>query len=142
MGLQKMGFEGLIYKGTAGSTAASLLENTKDISVTKEHTRGNTTVRGDSTEAPMQTEDVTVRVASIQWTMIHDTSDTLYEDLCEAADSGEAVAIRTKKHSSGKGFDGDCTITAQDGMPLEGEQTTQFTATPTRAAGRAPQSHV
>ena len=138
----KLGFEGQIKMGNAGSTATSLLENVKDISYGMDVSRGDSTVRGDSSVAPMKTEEVSQRIATIDFTMIHDTTDTLYEDLMEAVSLGSGVAIRTLSYSSGKGFDGDCTLSAQDGRPLDGEATTQFTATPSRAYGRAPNPYV
>ncbi len=134
----KMGFEGLIYYGATGSTAATLLTNVKDINYNVDLERGDTTVRGDSTTIPIKTEDATLRTVSIEFTMINDITDTAFEAMRVAAAAGTGVAIRTKDYASGKGFDGDCTISMQNGMPLAGEQTTQFTATPSRGYGRAP----
>jgi len=138
----KMGFEGRIYVGGTGSTAATLLENVKDIAYNLDIEKGDTTVRGDSTTVPIKTEDPTLRTVSIEWTMINDTTDANYEALRVAAAAGSAKAIRTKDHATGKGFDGDCSLSMQNGMPLAGEQTTQFTATPSRGYGRPPQLYV
>ena len=132
MANQKMGFEGLIYHGTTGSTATTLLENTKDITYTLDTEEGDTTVRGDSTTAPIKTAAVTAKVVSIEWTMINDTTDTALTALKTAAYAGTDVAIRTKDHSSGKGFDGDCNLKFTEGMPLAGEQTYTITASPNR----------
>jgi len=142
MGNTKMGFEGLIYYGATGSTASTLLENTTDLAYNLDTETGDTTVRGDSTDIPIATEDVTELKVSIEWTMIDDITDTAYEALMAAAFAGDGVAIRTKAHSTGKGYDGDCTLKAQEGMPLNGSATTQFTATPSRSYGRAPQLRV
>lgn len=134
----KMGFEGQIFFGDAGATASTLLENVMDISYNLDTEDGDTTVRGDSSSIPIATSDVTELKVQIEWTMIDDVTDTAYSSLMDAAFAGEGVAIRTKSHSGGKGFDGDCTVKAQDGMPLNGAATTQFTATPSRSYGRDP----
>jgi hypothetical protein len=139
MANQKMGFEGQLFIGTAGAQATTTITNAQDISYNLDHEKGNTTVRGDGSAIPIQTESVTLRTVSIEWTMIHDTTDTDLETIRSAAYAGSSLAIRTKDYASGKGFDGDCTISVQDGRPLAGEATLQFTATPTLDNGRTPQ---
>lgn len=137
-----MGFEGLLYYGTAGSTAATLLENVKDISINMDVERGDTTVRGDSTAPPIKTEDVATRMAGIEFTMINDSTDSQLAALLTAINTGTGVALRGKDYSSGKGPDADFTLSVQHGMPLGGEQTYQFTAAPSRSYGRAPSQWV
>lgn len=142
MANQKMGFEGLLYYGTAGTTAATLLENCKDITVTREVEKGNTTVRGDGTVAPIETEHVTVRKIQIEFVMLNDSTDTALAALRTASANATAVALRGKDHSSGKGPDGDFTLSESQPWPLNGEQVITFTATPTRGSGRTPQTYV
>lgn len=137
-----MGFEGKIYSGVAGAEGTTLLENTRDITYGFDHEKGETTVRGDGEDPPMKTERVAARVASIEFEMTVVEGDTALADLLTAAYAGTPMAIRTKHKTSGKGFDGDCTLTASHGKPLKGEQTIRFTATPTREAGRAPDPYV
>lgn len=134
----KMGFEGLLYYGTAGSTASTLLENVKDITVSRDVERGNTTVRGTSAAPPIETEDVTTRKLQIEFVMIIDITDTSLEALRQAAANGTGVALRGKDYSSGKGPDADFTLSVSEPWPLNGEQAITFTATPTRSYGRAP----
>ena len=137
-----MGFEGMIYYGAAGTTATTLLENVKDISYTMDVEKGNTTVRGDSTVPPIETEDVTIRKVSIEWTMIHDITDTALEAIRVAAHNGTNIAVRTKDYTSGKGFDGDCSVSIATAKPLAGEQAFTITATPSRSNGRTPSLYV
>jgi hypothetical protein len=139
----KMGFEGqILFSATPGATATTLLENVKDANYNLEVEKGNTTVRGDGTEPPIETEDVTIRKVTIDFTMIKDTTDTALEALLTALYAGTGVAIRMKDYSAGKGFDGDCTGTVGRGKPLNGEQTLQINLTPSRSYGRAPQLYV
>lgn len=142
MGLTKMGFEGLAYYGAPGSTASTAITDSADLSYNLDVEKGNTTIRGDSTVPPIETEDVTIRKAQIEINMLNRTTDAVLEALRVAAASGAAVALRMKDHAAGKGFDGDVTLSEQEGRPLRGEQTIKFTATPTRSAGRTPSLYV
>lgn len=137
-----MGFEGKIYKGVAGVEAATLIENSRDITYGFDTEKGETTVRGAGDNPPMKTERVTARVASIEFEMTIKEGDAVLTDLFTAAALGDPVSIRTKHKTSGKGFDGDCTLTWSHGKPLKGEQTAKFTATPTRESGREPNPYV
>jgi hypothetical protein len=137
-----MGFEGKVYSGVAGSEATNLLENTRDITVGLDHETGETTVRGAGDAPPMKTERVAARVASIEFEMTVVEGDSNFDDLMTAAATGGPIAIRTKHKTSGKGFDGDCTVKFSHGKPLKGEQTVKFTCTPTREAGREPDPYV
>lgn len=139
----KMGFEGqILFDETPGSTAATLLENTTDQAYNMDVEKGKTTVRGDGSAPPIGTEDVTSRNFSIEFTMINDETDTALQALLTACYAGTGFALRTKDYSSGKGYDGDCTGTVASGRPLNGEQTWQFTCTPSRSYGRTPQPYV
>ena len=139
----KMGFEGqILFSATPGATGITLLTNVKDASYNFEVEKGNTTVRGDGSVPPIETEDVTIRKVTIEFTMIKDTTDTALESLLTALYGGTGVAIRMRDYSAGKGFDGDCTGTVSRGKPLNSEQTLQINLTPSRSYGRAPQLYV
>ena len=142
MSNQKMGFEGMLYYGAAGSTAATLIENCKDITISRDVERGNTTVRGDSTAPPIETESVTTRKLQIEFVMLNDINDTTLEALRVAASTGAEVALRGKDYSAGKGPDGDFTLSQGDPWPLGGEQVITFTAVPARGSGREPVLYV
>jgi hypothetical protein len=142
---QVMGFEGKAWvNGTPGADASvggTLLENSRDISYSVDTEMGDTTVRGDSSAPPIGTEEVTKRVLAITIQMINDTSDTIFATMMAAAFNSSRVALRLKDRASGKGFDGDVTLTASNPYPLNGEQVIDFTAKPSRAS-RAPQGYV
>lgn len=142
MANQKMGFEGLLYYGVAGSTASTLITNCKDITVSRDVERGNTTVRGDGSVAPIETEQVTIRKLSIEFTMLNDSTDATLESLRAAVAAGSEVALRGKDYSAGKGPDADFTLSQSDPWTLNGEQAITFTATPSRGSGREPQIYV
>jgi hypothetical protein len=142
MATVKMGFEGQIFYGAAGSTATTQITNATDINFPIDQETGNTTVRGDGSSIPIETMSVTCLKGTIEFSMIFDTADTTLAALMTAAAAGSGVALRLKDYASGKGPDADYILKVENGMPLKGEQTKKFTATPTRGYGRNPQIYV
>lgn len=138
----KMGFEGQLYYGAAGSQASTLITNRRDITYKIGKETGETTTAGNGSAPPIGTARVTKRTVSIEWTMLEKSNDAQLEALKAAAAAGNPVAIRTKSFSTGKGFDGDCILEFDHGKPINGEQTIKFTAEPTDEGGRDPQLHV
>lgn len=125
-----MGFEGRLYYGVKGTTAATEITQSRDITYGLSTTKGETTVRGSGSGPPVMTERVTVREITINFQMINKSSDTTLDALLTAAYAGTAVAIRTKDNAAGLGFDGDCNLEVSHGKPYKGEQTFDFTCTP------------
>lgn len=125
----KMGFEGQIFYGAAGSTATNQLLNARDITETFDTEEGSTKRRGDGSTPPMNSFRVVGRTYSLEWQMIHKTDDSYLTAMIAAAVAGTPVAIRTKSYSSGLGYDGDMNLKFKRGKPLNGEQTFDFTAT-------------
>lgn len=134
----KSGYQGLIYYGTAGSQAATLLTNVEDLQYDTEPEKVENTTRGDGTTVPIKVEDVVALAATITWSMFLKTTDTALTALVAAARTGAAVALRTKSYSSGLGFDGDCTLSVSHEKTLKGQSKFNFTATPTDSEGRTP----
>ncbi len=129
----KQGYEGQLFVGTAGSTAASQVTNCEDLSYDNDLEKVETTVRGAGTSIPLKSEDPVCLGATITWSMFEKTTDTLLTSILAAARTGALLAIRTKSYSSGTGFDGDCSIVATHEMTLKGASKHNFTATPSTA---------
>lgn len=138
---KRMGFEGILYYGVAGSTAATQLTNTRDITETFDIEEGDTTIRGDGTAAPIKTSRVTARGYEIAFQMLAKSDDASFLALMAAAVAGTPVALRSKLYSSGLGYDGDVILSWSHGKPLKGEQTVDFTAKP-NDDNRTPQFNV
>lgn len=134
----KMGFEGRLFYGVAGSTGATQLTNIRDIKVEHSVNRGKTTVRGTSNAPPIETANVTSRIIGLEFTMVNDATDVNLEALMQAAADGSGVALRGKDHATGKGPNADFTLGVSDPWPLDGEQVRTFTCEPTRSYGREP----
>ncbi|MEN0109300.1 MAG: hypothetical protein AAF805_01130 [Planctomycetota bacterium] len=143
MANQKMGFEGQLLYGPAGSTGQTLLENSRDITLTYSQEKGDTTVRGDGTAPPTGTELVTKIMVGVEFQMVNDSTDTALEALKVAATNGAPVALRGRDYAAGKGPDADFILEGPSApWPLNGEQVVTFTASPTRSEGRNPQKYV
>ena len=140
----KMGFEGLVYYGVAGSTASTLITNRVDVTLDVDPQMGDTTVVGSSATGavvPIESERPATIKFSSTLTMKNSGSDAVLTALRTAAAAGTAVAYRMVDISGGKGFDGDVNVKMSSGRPLKGEQTFDFTFTPNNLL-RTPQIEV
>jgi hypothetical protein len=126
----KSGYEGILYYGTAGSTAATQVVNCEDLNYDTDLEKVETTTRGDGATLPKKSEKPVAIGATITWGMLMKTGDATLTALIAAARTGANVALRTKAHSTGTGFDGDCTVTVTHEMTLKGQSKFNFTATP------------
>lgn len=125
----RAGYEGLLYYGTAGSTAATLLTNVEDLNYDTQPDKAETTIRGDGTAAPIKTDKVVAIGATITWSMLNKTTDTNLIALIAAARTGAIVALRTRAASTLLGYDGDVTLAVTHEMTLKGISKFNFTAT-------------
>lgn len=132
----KSGYQGQIFYGTAGTTAATQLTNVEDLNYNTDVELVETTTRSDGSSIPKKVEVPVGLTAEITWAMFMTTTDTSLTALIAAARTGAAVAIRTKSYSSGLGFDGDCTLSVTHEMTLKGASKFNFKASPTDSAGR------
>ena len=130
MPTKKMGFEGLLYYGPAGTIASQAVTLSRDITETFDIEEGPTTVKGAGSVAPLETTRVTGRKYSVEFQTIYKSDDTIVLAMLAAAVAGTPVAIRTKAHTTGLGYDGDMNLKWKWGKPLKGEQTVDFTGTP------------
>lgn len=126
------GYKGILYYGTAGSTASTQVTNCVDLNYDTGLTKVSTMTRGDGSGPPTNYEEPVSRNATITWSMLQKTGDSTLTALLAAARVGDvAVALRTRSYSSGTGFDGDCTVSVTHDMTLSGQSIYNFTATPT-----------
>jgi hypothetical protein len=132
MAKKYMGFEGEMYYGAAGATAATKITNSQDINYELDFDEGDTTERGDGTLPPIETVEVTVRkISGLTLQMLNKEADATLAALLSAAATATPVAIRTKDKAAGKGVDADFFVKWKHGMPLKGQQTLEFTFRPT-----------
>ncbi len=134
----KMGFEGVLYHGTAGSTASTQITNARDITIADSPEYGDTSVRGDGTGPGVNSQRVVAISHTLEFNMVNKSDDTALTALRTAAAAGTPIALRGKDYSSGKGPDFDYVLEVSNGQPYKGEQTFDFTCTPTDEEGRDP----
>ena len=135
---KKMGYQGLIYYGVKGSTAATQILNCVDVTYENSVSTGSTTARGDGSTVPIETGEAVSLDGKLTFNMIVDDSDAVLVALLAAARTGLAVALRYIRASGLLGLDADCIISAKEGAPLNGEQTIDFTVEKLSASDRAP----
>ena len=132
-----MGYQGKLYYGTAGSTAATQITNARDINYAFSADMGDTTVRGDGSAIPKKYgAPVLLKLDDLSWNMVNKPSDTVLTALRAAAAAQTLIALRTIDNASGTGFDGDVYIDCKLGMPMNGEQTFDFKVTSPSNANR------
>lgn len=127
---KKMGYEALLYYGAAGATASTQITNRIDVNYGITPQTAPTTTAGSGSSPPIETVRVVGRQAQITWTMLDKSDDTTLTALRAAAAAGSTVALRYIPHSGGTGFDGDVVLQCENGAPLGGQNTFNFTATP------------
>jgi hypothetical protein len=138
MGVKKMGYQGLLYYGTKGSTAATLLTNRVDASYDIDVEVGSTTSAGDGTTVPINTGEATALTGKVTFSKIVDANDSALVALIAAAATGNPVALRFIRYSGVTGLDADCVIKVTQGTPLKGEATVDIEVVALSSSLRTP----
>lgn len=129
----RMGIEGQLFYGAAGSTATTLANNVKDLTEAIDPQDADISARGSVIE---QSGPGTIKV-TISWSSNWDPADAFILAMVAAATTRVPIALRTKDYSAGKGIDGDWIVTKLDHKePLKEGQAVDFEAHPTPLAGR------
>lgn len=135
----RMGLEAKLYYGTAGSQAATLATNVRDLTMPLDPQKADISSRGSrfTLYGPGMID------ASIAFESNWSDTDAFVQTLYAAAIAGTPVALRTKDFATGKGWDADFIITKGDRKePLKEGQKVDFEAFPTDISGRSPQVYV
>ena len=129
----KRGFEGKVYIGTAGSTAATQLTERTDITLNLTNETADSTAAGDGSSPPLKTEEIVAIAAEVSWSMLYKTEDTNIATMINAAAAGTPIAVKIIRHASDSdAFDGDAFIDFGSSMPLSDNQKFEVKAKPTR----------
>lgn len=134
----KMGFEGLLYHGTAGSSAGTVITNCRDVTIGYTAEKGDTSVRGDGSGPIVNSSRVVAIDHTLNFNMVNKSDDTDLDALLTAFAAGTPIAIKGKAFSGDKGPDFDYILEVSNGQPYKGEQTFDFVCTPTDESGRDP----
>jgi len=131
---RKMGIEGKLYYGVAGSTPGDTEVHCRDLSYTIEPTRAEVNSRASIIELSR----VAMIKVGLEWEMNNDVDDATLTALKAAAVAGTLVALKTCDYASGWGMDADFNLSMSKAEPLQDAQRVRFTAEPDPSAGRVP----
>lgn len=131
---KRMGFEGKLYWGTAGSTAATELTIARDVSYKFENTEADISDRASLIDL----FDVAGVKFSLEFEVNNNNSNAFIAAVRAATIAGTAMAFKTKDYSSGWGVDGDFIVSVDESQALRDAQRLKVTATPTDKNSRTP----
>lgn len=131
---KRMGFEGELYWGTAGSTAATELTIARDVSYKFESTEADISDRASIIDL----SDVAGVKFSLEFEVNNQNTNAFIAAVRAATIAGTAIAFKTKDRDSGWGVDGDFIVSVDESQPLRDAQRIKVTATPTDKNSRTP----
>ena len=132
--MKRMGFEGKLYWGVAGSTAATELTIARDVGYRFEPTEADVSDRASIIELV----DVAMVKFALDFEINNQDTNAFVLAMRTAAATGDAIAFRTRDKSAGWGVDGDFIIGDDEGQPLKDAQRLRIVCKPTDKAGRTP----
>jgi hypothetical protein len=135
---KKMGYQGLLYYGTKGSTASTQVLRRVDASYEIDVEVGSTTSAGDGTAVPINTGEATALTGNITFNMIVDSNDAALVAFRAAAATGNPIALRFIPFTGSTGLNADCVIKITQGAPLKGEATADIEVVALSASDREP----
>jgi hypothetical protein len=130
---RKMGFQGLLYYGAAGTSAATLCKTRVDVTVERMLETGSTTSAGEGVNVPINTGEPTAVTEKITFNVVADEDDAVTTFLA----NNIRAAFKFIACSGGWTFDRDCVYSLKKGAPLKGEQTWDVTVEQISARDRA-----
>lgn len=133
-----MGYQGGLFYGTKGSTAATRINARVDVNFDLGVETGSTTSAGDGTTVPINTGEATALTPKITFNMIVADDDSAIIALQAAAATGNPIALRYIRATGLLGFDCDCIISTKQGSPLKGEATMDVSVEQVSASLRTP----
>lgn len=133
-----MGFEKILYIGTAGTTAATQVLDLVNIKVTETVQYGNTISRGDGTTVPRVTKRAVSLEKVVTFNSLNVPDNTNLATIKAAATSdtpaSRLIAMKVVDKASGTTeFDADVDITIDRDAQLTAEQDLAFVATVDRS---------
>lgn len=131
---KRMGFEGKLYWGVAGSTAATELTIARDVSYKLEIEEADISDRASIIELV----DVGQVKFSLEFEINNQDTNAFLAAMRAAVIAGTAMAFRTRDKTAGWGVDGDFVITDDESQPLKDAQRVKVSAKPTDKSGRLP----
>lgn len=132
MAKHRAGWEKMLYIGTAGSTAVTLVETAVDVNANIPNEFVESTVRGNGTAPPKKTEQLVCRGADPSFSLLIKDGDAVQATILAAVRGGTALAVKVVTYLGGPTeFDGDVYLEADAPGALKDSQVVSFTCHPT-----------
>ena len=130
-----IGLDAKLYRGAAGSSAATEVKNVKDLTLNLESGEADVTTRASD---GWKVSIATLKEASLEFKMVYDTEDSNFTAFQTAYFNNQAISLLVADND-GHGLDADFAITGFSvEQPLEDAVTVSVTAKPTFKT-RAPE---
>jgi len=97
------GLDAKLYRGTAGSTAATEVKNVRDLNYDSEWTEEDISTRGSTFELSA----ATMQKVAVNWEMLADDADVDLDAIRAAHESRTVLAFKIVDKAGGKGIDAD-----------------------------------
>jgi len=133
-----MGYQGGLFYGVKGSSAATRVSARVDVNFDLGVETGSTTAAGDGLSVPINTGEATALTPKITFNMIVADDDAAILALQAAAATGNPIALKYIRATGLLGFDCDCIISTKQGSPLKGEATMDVSVEQVSASLRQP----
>jgi hypothetical protein len=124
--MRRIGFEGKLYWGAAGSTANTELTIARDVSYKFDPTKGDVSDRASIIDY----DRVCGVKFSLDFEVNNDDTNAFVAAARAAAAAGTTIAFRTRDKAAGWGCDGDFTISLDESQPLRDRQAIKVSVTP------------
>lgn len=129
-----MGFEGKLYWGSSGSTAATELTIARDVTYRFENDEADVSDRASI----INLMDVAGVSFSLEFEVNNQSSNSFIAAVRTAAAAGTPMAFKTRDVSAGYGVDADFIVSVDENQALRDAQRLRVSAKPTDAGGRTP----
>jgi hypothetical protein len=130
----KLGLDAKLFRGDAGATGETEVENVKDVTISLESGEADVTTRKTK---GWRASAATLKEASLEFNILYDTEDEDYTAFADAYFNNTPIALFVSD-GDGNGLDADFSITGFTiNQPLEEAMNVDVTAKPT-ASTRAP----
>jgi hypothetical protein len=124
----RIGLDAVLYRGTAGNTAATLMTNVRDLDCKDERSKADTSRRGSN----IKLTRATMAEVAITFEMVVNDADADYMALRAAYVANTPLAFLCKSASDGHGVDADFSIMKFSRKePLDGGQLVEVEIAPT-----------
>jgi len=123
---RRIGFEGKLYWGTAGSTASTELTIARDVSYSIQPTTADVSDRSSIIDHS-RVAGVTV---GLEFEVNNDNDNAFIAAVRAAAIAGTTIAFRTRDRTNGVGLDGDFNVGLDESQALRDAQRIGVTCTP------------